>query len=263
MKKPLALELFCILWYYIKTVQWAVLLTLPTPLVEGTESYQNGDTTMNKVGVYILTNGVNGKQYVGQSHNLDYRIPKHFSSSNKTCRVLSSAIKKYGKKNFHVQIIEYPGISECALHAVEKWHILSRKSLVPNGYNLQDGGQGGLQSDETKRKIKDANKGRKFTAEHIKNMSKPKRGGKRMPADVRKRMGRNLSENGQWKASLRKNDNLICQRYLEGDSAQELARRFNAGETTIYRILDFYNIPRRSSGETQRIQNRRKQLRLF
>lgn len=53
--------------------------------------------------------------------------------------------------------------------------------MSPNGYNLTVGGEGGEHAEEVKQKIAKAHKGRIKTKEHIKNISKAKKG-KKNPA---------------------------------------------------------------------------------
>ena len=90
-------------------------------------------------GIYILTNTVNGKQYVGMDSNLPSRARDHFNGHSK-CAAITAAIKKHGKDNFTVEIIPYPHISSDALREVERWHIAKRCTLYPHGYNLTPGG---------------------------------------------------------------------------------------------------------------------------
>ena len=73
--------------------------------------------------IYIATNKINGKQYVGQSVNDPHngRIKSHKKTDNKT--VISRAIRKYGFENFEWEIIYYPGASQEALNAIEQWQI--------------------------------------------------------------------------------------------------------------------------------------------
>lgn len=159
---------------------------------------------MKKQGIYILTNRVNGKQYVGQSLDIDQRVNKHFSGHASNCSAIHNAIKKYGKNTFDIEIIEYPLISKEALNAVEKWCITRFNTLSPAGYNLKTGGDsGGKNSEETKRKIGDRHRGRKLSNEHRlkisqtqvgktisdqqrQKISKANRGRKRTPEQRRK-----------------------------------------------------------------------------
>lgn len=89
--------------------------------------------------VYLVTNTVNNKKYVGQTQRiLSERIREHRRSKTS---VLYHAIKKYGWKNFTVEILD-----ECKtvdeLNEREIYWIKTLNTKTPNGYNLTDGGVG-------------------------------------------------------------------------------------------------------------------------
>ena len=79
--------------------------------------------------IYKITNLENGKLYVGQavSHILNHKryrpygmegrfrchISEAFSQKTKQCHYLNSAIRKYGKKSFIVELIK---ICSCKFH---------------------------------------------------------------------------------------------------------------------------------------------------
>ena len=110
---------------------------------------------MKNPGLYILTSP-SGKQYVGKDSNLPKRVKDHLSGTCSRCRCIHRAIKKYGADVFDVEIIQYPGISDEALNAVERWWIRRLQTLSPSGYNLTDGGDGGSHSEEARQKISES-----------------------------------------------------------------------------------------------------------
>lgn len=62
-------------------------------------------------GVYLLTNKINGKQYVGSSKNLSTRLGSYFKDSYLNVQVnrgsaISAALIKYGQSNFSVEVFE-------------------------------------------------------------------------------------------------------------------------------------------------------------
>ena len=141
--------------------------TSPTPYQRERESYQNEDTMY----IYILTNGVNGKQYVGQSIHDPLgsagRVKEHLSLRYKGCHVLHNALLKYGVESFEVEVIPYLGASQEALNAIEQWYIVKEKTLTPDGYNISSGGKsGGTASLETRRKLSEAHRGKEKSVEH-------------------------------------------------------------------------------------------------
>ena len=121
---------------------------------------------MKNPGIYILTNQVNGIQYVGKDSRLPSRANQHLRGQNPDCPAIHEAMKKYGNENFSVEIIQYPGISDEALNAVERWKIRQLHTRDPKGYNLTDGGDGGSLCEKTRQKISEAQKERIANGTH-------------------------------------------------------------------------------------------------
>jgi group I intron endonuclease len=109
--------------------------------------------------VYLIRNTVNGKCYVGQTMKNKVQKRWHSYTSPKGGHgVIGRAIKKHGKDKFEFSVIcELPNEE---LNDREVREIAERGTLVPNGYNLQAGGDNGPQHEETKRKISLANTGK-------------------------------------------------------------------------------------------------------
>ena len=208
-------------------------------------------------GIYILTCEPTGKSYIGRSFNLEKRVKEHLKGNTKACTLLHNAILKHGKDAFQVNYIIYPKCSNEALNAIEEWKIKQLGTLYPNGYNLTTGGQGWIPTDLTNRKRSESLKGKTKSETHRKAMSKARQN-IIFTDEHKQNMARKGSVNGSYRKDLEKHYPEICQRYLNGESAQELANDFSAGESTIYRILNRNNIKRRSSRETQRLQKDRK-----
>lgn len=82
---------------------------------------------------------VNNKIYVGQSINPERRFISHCSRgyNNLDNSPIHAAIKKYGKENFKLEIIEWTE----DYNNREKYWIKELNSKVPFGYNLTDGGE--------------------------------------------------------------------------------------------------------------------------
>ena len=64
------------------------------------------------IGIYSITNLIDGKRYIGKSINLNSRLSSHKCSLRKnvrnkdTNRYLFNAVKKYGIENFNFEVIE-------------------------------------------------------------------------------------------------------------------------------------------------------------
>jgi group I intron endonuclease len=90
--------------------------------------------------VYIITNLINKKQYVGQTiRTLNDRKYRHFYDALKyhSETPFHRALRKHGIKKFKWIPIEYP-IEE--LDEMESFWIKQLNTLAPNGYNLDSGG---------------------------------------------------------------------------------------------------------------------------
>lgn len=93
--------------------------------------------------VYVHTNRVNGKVYVGQTNTKpSYRWGKE-GNGYKRSTSFRNAIKKYGWDNFDHQIVATAGTQQ-ALDNLEKvWIVLLQATDRNHGYNLTSGGEHG------------------------------------------------------------------------------------------------------------------------
>jgi len=91
-----------------------------------------------KIKIYILTNKVNGKQYVGFSNNPEKRFIAHCDSKYK----IGLAIRKHGQENFSIQILEEEYDNRNDAGTRESELIEELNSRHPGGYNLTKGGEG-------------------------------------------------------------------------------------------------------------------------
>ena len=88
--------------------------------------------------IYITTNLINGKIYIGKHRKCEFD-EKYIGSGKYLC----NAIKKYGKQNFTCNIIDVADSIE-QLNNLEKFYIKKYNSRNFNiGYNISIGGDGG------------------------------------------------------------------------------------------------------------------------
>jgi len=126
---------------------------------------------MNAI-VYITTNRLNGRKYIG-SHN---NKKKNYLGSG---IYLNKAIKKYGKEYFIREIL-WEGPAKYR-YEMEEYYI-NYYNAADNGlfYNVSDKGVGIYPghkfSDESKAKISASNKGKTFTEEHKVKISEALKG---------------------------------------------------------------------------------------
>ena len=103
----------------------------------------NGDDTKCRTGcIYLLTNPINGKVYVGQTLNYMKRMNDHKNSGKTPKYYFSYAIKKYGWENFTKEIL-IDNVPEEYLDNLEINYIAFYNSFKrEKGYNLTNCGGG-------------------------------------------------------------------------------------------------------------------------
>ena len=112
--------------------------------------------------IYRILNKISKKVYIGITIYKDVkkRWNQHIqtASINKGCPALRDAINKYGIQNFEFSVILICFDEDRFKYEIE--YIKKYNSVVPNGYNLTNGGQGGggfkgkKHTEEVKNRIK-------------------------------------------------------------------------------------------------------------
>lgn len=163
--------------------------------------------------VYLITNLVNGKQYVGKTvASAESRWSDHVSDAKHgRAHILHNAIRKYGREAFSLVVLN-TCLDNRALCSVEKFWIKERNTMLPNGYNMTEGGEGALgykHTDEAKVKMVKAFTGRvasKETRELLSRMRKGKKQlGKKMPEGFGEKISKILKGRvftPEWKARI-------------------------------------------------------------
>ena len=141
--------------------------------------------------LYKITNLVNGMLYIGVTKNPRSRMRAHACQKIKTKAVIKNAIAKHGRENFVLEVLCQGSQDYC--YELERKAISSYNTLTPNGYNICSGGRGakglfgesngmygrkgelhpnygkpgynagGKHTDEAKKKMSKAHKGRVFS----------------------------------------------------------------------------------------------------
>lgn len=88
--------------------------------------------------IYLITNLDNDKKYVGLTK---FSITERFYQHVKRGFLLTEAIKKYGEDKFFIELIEEVDTAGRA-YELEQYYIKEYNTKVPYGYNLTDGGDG-------------------------------------------------------------------------------------------------------------------------
>lgn len=101
--------------------------------VEAASAFVTASSMLSRI--YLVTNKLNNKQYVGQT------ITMH--SRHGHGHAIKTAYKKYGHSNFDYFTIIQGDFTENQLNFFEKFWICVYDTLTPNGYNLEEGGRRG------------------------------------------------------------------------------------------------------------------------
>lgn len=107
----------------------------------------------NNYTVYIHINKINNKKYIGITSQTVNRRWRSQGQGYKNCKLFYRAIQKYGWNNFDHTIL-YTDLNEQEAKSEEKRLIAKYQSNNPRyGYNLTDGGEHYVFSEEAKRHI--------------------------------------------------------------------------------------------------------------
>lgn len=117
----------------------------------------------NVYTIYLRTNLVNGKQYVGQTSDIKQRNIAFKCLKNRySTKIFDDDRRKYGVDNFDLEILAEAETQEEAWE-LEKYYIKELNTKYPFGYNISDGGSGATGvppwhkgkhlSEETRKKI--------------------------------------------------------------------------------------------------------------
>ena len=191
------------------------------------------------IGIYSITNTVDGKVYVGKSKNIESRWSAHRCNLTKTksakhCnRHLLNAVNKYGINAFKFEIIEsFDSVDESLIAERELFHIQRLDSLNrKKGYNLR------LDSDskmivhpetillhqEISLGEKNPNYGNNWTREQKEKMS----------LIAKQRHASNLFYNDEWKKKISEKSTLMWQ-----DEEKKKAMGENVSKATTRWAID-------------------------
>ena len=89
------------------------------------------------IGIYKITNKINGKIYIGQSNNIERRFKEHKRLGEKSRIPVDLAISKEGKENFSFEVLE-----ECQIEQLneKETYWIQYFNSIEYGYNCSIGG---------------------------------------------------------------------------------------------------------------------------
>ena len=125
--------------------------------------------------IYAIKHMGSENMYVGQTISpLNQRWSQHRNSLRNNCHFnphLQNAWNKYGENAFEFEVVDDTAKNLDELNALEISYV-----AIVGYYNVKTGGINGIHSEETKRKIGDANKGKIRSKETKRKMSEAKKG---------------------------------------------------------------------------------------
>lgn len=146
--------------------------------------------TRGITGIYIIKNTDNGKVYIGQSVDVEYRICNHFSKLKWNRHDNTHMQRAY---NNNPSAFAWELLCTCEqseLDDLEIEYIAKYNSADPTkGYNKQYGGQAEHRcTPETRKKMSETKKGKRFSKEHCKKIGEANRG-RKLSDEARRKIG--------------------------------------------------------------------------
>jgi group I intron endonuclease len=159
--------------------------------------------------IYKITNRKSGKIYIGKTthNNPITRWKKHIASFKETkggCPALRDAVRAYGIDAFMFEVLIICFDEDC--NRWEREYIKKFDCMVPNGYNILEGGQGGAgfrgktHSEDTRERLRETSKAYFMNAENVERVRENAR--KYYNSIDRKEFGKKITGSEKYKKAL-------------------------------------------------------------
>lgn len=213
--------------------------------------------------IYRFFKKIDNKSYIGRTTNYEYRMGEHLKA--KTNSDLSKDIKLLGKEYFGHEKL-YDRIPEWMLADLEIKTIKTLDTWRGFGYNMNPGGKGfasGINNPNTNKFILSDIKeisDRYINGESSNQISKDYNVcGSVIRAHLvsygtKIRDRTDAIQFTNTRPDVTKQQNIICQKYLDGESARKLGFLYNCDSSVIRRILKNNKIRIRTSKEQKQLQ---------
>lgn len=209
---------------------------------EENNTTENVEKEQMKHYVYKTINDINGKFYIGVHQSKDIENDPYYGSG----RNLKRAIKKYGKKNFHREILfEFDTSEEAYKKEIEIVNCDFLKEYDGQIYNISPGGYGGRiyttppwlgkkHTEEEKRKISESNRGKVIPEEERARMSiRQKERMAKMDPDTKAEIYRKMVESSVGRVmseETRKKMSVINKGRIPSDETRQKISEANKGK---------------------------------
>src|SRR5205085_4420554 len=116
----------------------------------------------NKSGIYMWTNNINNKKYIGSAENLRRRFREYFNINHLiryNCMKICRALIKHEYSNFSLTILEYCSPDKCLIREKHYWDLFKPEYNIAQDPTAPMSGR--KHSDDTKQIMSDAKQGEK------------------------------------------------------------------------------------------------------
>lgn len=170
-------------------------------------------------GIYSFRNSYNGKRYIGQSIDINYRKNRHLRLLRQGLHPnahFQASFAQYGEEAFEFEVLEMVELGMMDVRE-QAWITYYRSNEKTHGYNMLGGSAGcRSHSDETKAKIGAANKGKVISQGH-------------REAIRAFHIGRNHSQETRAKMSLSKKGRKLSEGHKKKIALARLGKKYPRG----------------------------------